>query len=320
MPLIRFKSFTHSNYLLTDRLVYMKTSIKIVEFRGGLGNQMFSYAYCEYLRRKYPHSLICGFYPKCLLSDHNGLEIDKCFHIDMPPRTHILVDKLLYHLSSLNRWHFGPRGWRMPFLATDTHHERWWDFFHEGLFQDPDSYPVPGLHFDYRLERVTSRTAALAEKMGGENAVGIHVRRGDFLNAGDTFIGICTEAYYHAAMAYVKSRVEHPVFYFFSDDPEWVRTAFHEEGMTVVDWNTGTDSFLDMYLMSQCRALVIANSTFSYWAAQNSLLHPLVCCPTRWNNLSGDHSLVRPGWVRISPEGEVMMPEGTSVASVGKEV
>ncbi len=290
----------------------MKTNIKIVEFRGGLGNQMFSYAYCEYLRRKYPHSLICGFYAGRWLWEHYGLEVDRCFHVDMPP-TSRLIYWIGYVMSGLNRKFFEPYGRRMPFVATDTHHERWYDFFHEGYFQEPDSYPVQDFHFDYRLDRVTPRTAALAEKMKGENAVGIHVRRGDFLTCptSQIFVGICTEAYYRTAIAYVKARVVHPVFYFFSDDPEWVRTAFHEEGMTVVDWNTGTDSFLDMYLMSQCRALVIANSTFSYWAAQNSLLHPLVCCPTRWFNLPGDPSLARSGWVQISPEGEVVVSKET---------
>ncbi len=35
-----------------------------------------------------------------------------------------------------------------------------------------------------------------------------------------------------------------------------------------LDWNSGTDSPLDMYLMSQCRYGIMANSTFSYWGAR----------------------------------------------------
>lgn len=37
--------------------------------------------------------------------------------------------------------------------------------------------------------------------------------------------------------------------------------------MLVVDWNTGDESFIDMYLMSNCKFMILANSTFSYWAA-----------------------------------------------------
>lgn len=34
-----------------------------------------------------------------------------------------------------------------------------------------------------------------------------------------------------------------------------------------IDWNTGENSPLDMFLMSQCKYAIIANSTFSYWGA-----------------------------------------------------
>lgn len=36
------------------------------------------------------------------------------------------------------------------------------------------------------------------------------------------------------------------------------------DNATFVDWNTGKNSPLDMYLMSQCDNAIIANSSFSY--------------------------------------------------------
>ncbi len=107
-------------------------------------------------------------------------------------------------------------------------------------------------------------------KMKSENSVSIHIRRGDYLdpeNAG-MFGGICTDLYYEAAENYIRERVENPHFYLFSDDPDYLRRKYQGEEYTVVDWNTGEDSFYDMQLMSCCRHNICANSTFSFWGAR----------------------------------------------------
>ncbi len=60
-------------------------------------------------------------------------------------------------------------------------------------------------------------------------------------------------------------------FYIFSDDPAYAKTlhfGLPQEENTVIDWNTGKDSLLDMQLMSCCRGNICANSTFSFWGAR----------------------------------------------------
>ena len=49
-----------------------------------------------------------------------------------------------------------------------------------------------------------------------------------------------------------------------------------------VNNNKGMDSFIDMYLMSQCKYAIIANSTFSYWGAINGCSKSVVIYPSRW--------------------------------------
>ena len=49
----------------------------------------------------------------------------------------------------------------------------------------------------------------------------------------------------------------------------------------LVDWNTGNKSIFDMYLMSRCKAIIMANSTFSYWGARLGKDN-IVIYPQKW--------------------------------------
>lgn len=67
----------------------------------------------------------------------------------------------------------------------------------------------------------------------------------------------------------MKNLVPSVKFICFSDDIGWVKQNLElGKDAVFVDWNNGTDSPLDMYLMSQCKYGIIANSTFSYWGAR----------------------------------------------------
>lgn len=108
------------------------------------------------------------------------------------------------------------------------------------------------------------------KKMAEENAVSIHIRRQDYLTVADgkRYMGICTDAYYQTAIAFMKQHVQKPVFYVFSDDVNYVREHFADETMHIVDWNKGKESLYDMQLMSCCKHHICANSTFSMWGAR----------------------------------------------------
>lgn len=51
-----------------------------------------------------------------------------------------------------------------------------------------------------------------------------------------------------------------------------------------VNANVGNSSFIDMYLMANCKVNVIANSTFSYWAARLNQDNILTIYPKKWYN------------------------------------
>lgn len=157
------------------------------------------------------------------------------------------------------------------------------------------------------------RNRELMDVMARQNAVSIHIRRKDYLTVADgkRYMGICTDAYYDGAMAYIDERVENPVFYIFSDDADYVRKHYDKPNMHVVDWNTGKDSMYDMELMSRCRHNICANSTFSIWGARlNKNAGKIVIRPLRHDNYEvADAKTVHAdwrGWILIDAAGEVV--------------
>lgn len=107
-------------------------------------------------------------------------------------------------------------------------------------------------------------------RMKKELSVSIHIRRGDYLDPENAamFGGICTERYYDAAVGYMEERCPGAHYYVFSDDIPYVREHYQGSRFTIVDWNTGENSFFDIQLMKNCRHNICANSTFSFWGAR----------------------------------------------------
>ena len=93
----------------------------------------------------------------------------------------------------------------------------------------------------------------------------MHVRRGDYLK--ETKNDIFSNHYYLTAIKYIVDKIEDPYFYIFSDDIEWVKKNLKiMQKYTFIDSNQNS-GFYDIQLMNLCKHHIIANSTFSWWAA-----------------------------------------------------
>ena len=88
-----------------------------------------------------------------------------------------------------------------------------------------------------------------------ENAVSIHVRRGDYLEPKywKTTGCVCQLPYYLNAIAEMNKRISQPSYYVFSDDIAWVKENLPLPKAFFIDWNKGAESWQDMMLMSRCR-------------------------------------------------------------------
>ena len=151
----------------------------------------------------------------------------------------------------------------------------------------------------------------LAQEMRECVSVSVHVRRGDYLNEENRamFGNICTDAYYRKAMELIKEEVSDAHFYLFSDDISYVKQKYQGEEFTVVDINHGKDSFYDMWLMSNCKHNICANSTFSFWGARlNGNEGKIMVRPTIHKNSQvfrkEEMEDLWQGWRFVSPEGQ----------------
>lgn len=115
--------------------------------------------------------------------------------------------------------------------------------------------------------KLSACSERIAQTMQNTTSVSLHVRRGDYAANPDIYYN-CPLEYYQNAIAKIKSRVENPHFFVFSDDPAWTRVNLTINDPTTFVTHNGVDrDYEDLWLISQCKHHIIANSTFSWWGA-----------------------------------------------------
>jgi hypothetical protein len=156
--------------------------------------------------------------------------------------------------------------------------------------------------------QISDQNRQILTEIINSNSVSVHIRRGDY--AGNSVInsihGLVDKEYYERSISHVSSKIDNPVYFFFSDDMEWVKSNFRslaERHMTFfVDHNVGDMAFEDMRLMSNCKHNVIANSSFSWWGAWlNKNPDKIVTAPARWfkDLLINTKDVTPHEWVRL---------------------
>lgn len=144
----------------------------------------------------------------------------------------------------------------------------------------------------------------ILKELTSKNAVSIHVRRSDYINSAHELLNSLD--YYSKAIELIKSKVDNPVFYIFSDDINWVEKNFTNFNidMRIIKNNIDRNSHFDMFLMSKCNHNICANSTFSWWAAWlNTNADKIVITPKRWFNKGefalNTYDLIPENWVQL---------------------
>lgn len=248
--------------------------MKIVNFQGGLGNQMFIYTHYLYLRKLNPKEHIFGSYWSGSLREHNEFMLERIFDLKLPPHNK-LTDIFSKFCSLMERLHL---------VSTE---EGKYSIFYNGFWLDNKYCEEinPRKIFKFKNLPLKGANADIEKEILNSNSVSIHIRRGDYTNKENMkLFGIYSSPkYYKRAIELELSENPDCKFFVFSDDPDWVRKNMIIPNAVFVDSNTGNDSWIDMYLMSLCKDNIIANSTFSWWAATlNSNRNKRVYYPRKW--------------------------------------
>lgn len=268
--------------------------MKIIRILGGLGNQMFQYAFYKAMEKRFPNvkADLTGFKGYDL---HNGFELERIFDIRLNKTNPLIKD--LY--NSDNRNWFLRKLRRLLKLKKAYKSEQDLFSFDREVFQDSEIIYYWGYwqNQDYFLDMtemlkedfsfnqsLVGQNRETSKDIETSNSVSIHVRRGDYLI--DPLLGeICQKEYYLQAIALIKEKVSTPKFFVFSDDIQWCQENLNIEDGVFVNWNKGTDSYIDMQLMSYCKHNIIANSSFSWWGAWlNQYPEKMIIGPKKWVN------------------------------------
>lgn len=256
----------------------------VVLLFNGLGNQMSQYAL--YLKKKQLSRSAKFLFLKKSAGVHNGYELDKVFGIR---NNHGFLNDLRYYLylalayqkkiarpflqllrmlgfrviRENDDYNFQPQVLHsapgLRYYVGGWHSDRYFD----------DIQPVILDAFQFDMTQLGHANMKMLESIRSCNSISVHVRRGDFLDSQNyqKFGAVCTLDYFVTAIGRMHSLVDNPHFFFFTNDHAWVREHFAGDRFTVVDLNSGADSWKDMFLMSNCAHNIGSNGSFSWWAA-----------------------------------------------------
>lgn len=278
----------------------------VLKLQGGMGNQMFQYAFGRKIQEKTGRKLILD------ISDYKYDKAGRKYALGsfMLPKT-IEIDssgKYNYKYDQRKNWiiklfvklfpealfrigkRFGIYIWEdirfLPF-EIDT---KFSDIYIHGLWQSEKYF--------YEIKNVIKKELRVAgdlqqtdkeliEKMKKVNSVCVHIRRGDFLSSNNN-LEVCELEYYHRAMNFIQQSVDNPFYFIFSDDPEWAKNNLGSGNAVIV---SGSRMDYDEFrLMCNCENYIISNSTFSWWASYIGNNGGIVVAPKWWYSDSTDYS------------------------------
>jgi hypothetical protein len=266
--------------------------MKIVKINGGLGNQMFQYAFAMSLAAKGGDEVYIDSSALDRDEVHNGFELGRVFSIGLPEAPRKEVDRLSVRpagvLSRMRRKYFTKRSHFIDrrFGYQSELQSRPGDIYYEGYWQSEKYFQ--GIESEIRTlytfkESLSEPNVRLMREIPRPVA-SVHVRRGDYLKYPN--LDICGPAYYERAIASLIASSGIASLLVLSEDAEYCKATLRCGGVpaTFVDWNSGSDSWQDMAMMSLCDHHIIANSSFSWWGAW---LDPRpakkVVAPSVWN-------------------------------------
>jgi hypothetical protein len=261
----------------------MKRRILLLNLVGGLGNQLFQYACCRNLAEKYNAFLIIetgsywdGF-RKPSITNYNvkarfyedkffgrlkraGLNIYKSFkragllqEIIEPPNFSYTPQLLVVHKNLITIRGF----WQS---------EEYFKNIRDALINElTPKVPINSKDIKWLQYAET---------------VAVHVRRTDYLT--DDRYGFIGMEYYRRSFNSIAEKISNPYFIIFSDDIDWCKKNFTDLHPSIIfhEEKNYKEDFHELLIMSYCKHQIIANSSFSWWAA--------------WLNCNNNKIIIRP--------------------------
>jgi len=288
----------------------------VVKLRGGLGNQLFQYAFGRALSISRGVSLyfdISELGNICEVTPRKYALAPFCFPAEIA--TEEMVTRVITGRGKLEarlrarmplRWRrvVGEQkeGFDQEFLKVGS------TVLLSGYWQDERYFSSYG--FQIRRDILhycafSKPVEELAQTIIPENAVSIHIRRGDYESdpVAAKRHGTISKCYYMNALSRIQEIIPSPRYYVFSDSIEWAKNNMAFDFPAIFVSNAfGQQDHEDLWLMSRCRHHIIANSTFSWWGAWlGEQKDSVIVYPTRWfvNPIFENEGPAPGRWVKV---------------------
>lgn len=302
-----------------------KRKFVVIEVEGGLGNTLFQYAAAKYLANRISADILVskrhigkaktnhGFYLSNILPGVKFQEknfLSRLWIMDWLISIYdSIIDRVARKsntLSSLITYVF--KSYHSNVIGFDANLDvinvpvnmrgyfQTWKYA-ETLFGHDGFIP--------QLEKSTVWYSEMSQLAKDVQPIVMHVRRGDYQDHGDRY-GILSNKYYLNALQIIPDELRNTPIWVFSDEIVLAKQSLIRDLPTSTIWidpprnSNPAESFM---LMTYGRAHIIANSTFSYWAAQFSLTSQLVIAPKKWfKQMVDPQDLMNPSWRLVDSE------------------
>ncbi|MGB3007363.1 MAG: alpha-1,2-fucosyltransferase [Chitinophagaceae bacterium] len=282
----------------------------ITRIIGGLGNQLFQYAAGKALAVNKNTDLLLDV---SAFDEYKLRNFDlTAFHTEIQfAKQEELVSLRKRNFAEKIRDNIFPMALRKVYKPKHFHfHPRFFNaspnIYLQGYWQSEKYFETISSHIRKEFtikEEYIKNVTQLADEIRKSSSVSVHIRRGDLNNPTTNEVHVILEiGYYKEALQIIRQIVPDAILYFFSDDLNWVKENLHIDGAVYVSGTKSETHIEDFYLMSQCKHNIIANSSFSWWAAWlNNNPDKIVIAPKNWFNKGpkDTQDLIPAGWLRI---------------------
>ncbi|MDD4412687.1 MAG: alpha-1,2-fucosyltransferase [Patescibacteria group bacterium] len=279
----------------------------IVKFQGGLGNQMFQYAFGKAKSLKFKKKLVLdtGYY------QNQGTDTPRKYALACFVIKSYLLNNFVSQL--INNNFFSKVFKRLPFYYKEKNANKFDNEIEKTKFGYFDGYWQTEKYFldtkdaiikDFQLKQESEKFIEWKNGIN-KNSASIHIRRGDYVNHAPTIkvLNLCGVGYYQAAIDYIINCNSDIIFYLFSDDSAWAvdNLDFRSKEVIVVSGKDLVD-YEELILMSKCKHHIIANSSFSWWGAWlGEKDDSIIIAPQNWfvNEKLKNNDIIPERWVKL---------------------
>ena len=302
-----------------------------ISFEGGLGNQLFQFAYARYLQKTFKDGIIYDISKYVSEStEYRNFELDsfsipkdwikyeskgnRLQRFGWRYPIYLIVTAFFIGLNKFYaKYHNGKHIWCSAYQRLINRFGFYREHFNEyrqplmskcrnklvrGQWIWPEMVMEQGesLKDDIKVITPLSQSNKLfLSQILSTNSVGVHIRRGDYVKLG---LIVCDINYYERCIEKMLNLVKNPVFFIFSDDIEWVKNNLNTKDAELVFIDNNNSSPEDMRLLYSCNHFIISNSTFSLWGAYlGRYKDKKVIVPEFWSIKKKKSRLILSDWI-----------------------